>query len=92
MRPLGSRVLVVLDKNQTGKVNGLFVPETAQQETNQGIVNAIGTGHEYKGKTIPMTVKVGDRVLLPKFGGQAVKMGKDDCMIIHEDDILAILK
>lgn len=92
MRPLGSRVLVILNKAATGKVGSLYVPETAKEEPNQGTVSAIGSGHVVDGKTIPMQVKVGDKVLLPKFGGQVVKMGTDDCMIIQEDDILAILK
>lgn len=88
--PIGSRVLVELDNSSKEKVGNLFVPETAQQESNQGFVKAVGKGRYEEGKFIPTTLKVGDKVLMPKFGGQVVKLNKKEYTIIDEDAILAV--
>jgi chaperonin GroES len=87
--PLGSRVIVQLDK-AAEKVGSLYVPQTAQQQTNQGEVLAVGPGAVVDGNTLPMTLKVGQRVLLPAFGGQVVKLGKDEYTIVEEDHVLAV--
>ena len=34
----------------------------------------------------------GDRVLLPEFGGQKVKVEKDELFFFREEDIIAVLK
>ena len=88
--PLGARVLVELDNTTNTKVGSLYVPETAQRTPNQGIVKAVGPGHFENGKVVPLTVKVGDRVLMPQFGGQVVKYDKKEYTMIEEDAILAI--
>ena len=92
IKPLGGRVLVELDKSRKEKVGNLYVPETAQQQTNQGIVKAVGPGVLIDGKRIPMTLSVGQRVLLPQFGGQTVKFQKQEFSIIGEEEILAIVE
>jgi chaperonin GroES len=89
IKPLGARVVVELDK-ASDKIGSLWVPESAKQQTNQGVVLAVGPGSVVKGKQLPMTVQVGQRVLLPSFGGQVVKIDKEEYTIIEEDNILAV--
>lgn len=91
IRPLGSRVVVELDK-ASDKVGSLYVPEGAQQQTNQGVVLAVGPGAVVDGKTIPMTLKVGQRVLMPAFGGQKVKLDKKEYTIVDEESILGVFQ
>ena len=53
---------------------------------------AIGTGvHDANGKLIPMIVKVGQKVLYKKWGGDEYKVGNEEWKIVKQDDILAIV-
>lgn len=88
LKPLGSRVIVELNKKGADKVGSLYVPETAKKAINQGVVKAVGPGAMSQGKRLPMTLKVGMKVLLPQFGGQTVKVGKEEVTVINEEDIL----
>jgi chaperonin GroES len=58
----------------------------------EGKVVAVGTGkRDDDGKLIPFTVKVGDSVLMPKYGGTEVKIGDKEYQIMREEDILGII-
>lgn len=87
LTPLGSRVIVEMHKSD-GKVGNLIVPESAKKATNQATVVAVGPGATINGKLYPLTVKPGMKVLLPTFGGQTVKIGKEEYVVIAEGDIL----
>ncbi|OHT00491.1 10 kDa chaperonin [Tritrichomonas foetus] len=91
IRPLGPRVVIELDKKEE-KVGGLYVPQTAQQQIHQGTVLAVGQGRYIEDKLIPCTVKVGQRVMLPQFGGQVVKLNNQEYTIIDEEMVLGILE
>ena len=91
IKPLGGRVVVELDKAGE-KVGSLYVPEAAKQQTNMGTVLAVGPGAVIDGKRIPMTLKVGQRVLMPTFGGQKVKIQKEEYTIVDEESILGIFE
>ena len=71
-------------------MNGLFIPESAQQEINQGTVLAVGKGRRVDNKIIPMTIKVGQRVLIPQYGGQVVKLNDKNYTIIDEEMVLGV--
>lgn len=50
---------------------------------------AVGPGSQNKeGKLLPMSVSVGDRVLLPEYGGHTVKVGEDELFLFRDEDIL----
>jgi chaperonin GroES len=56
---------------------------------NEGEVVAVGPGSQNKeGKLLPMSVSVGDRVLLPEYGGHTVKVGEDELFLFRDEDIL----
>lgn len=92
IKPLGERVLV--EPLKEGEVNkgGIIIPDSAKEKPQEGKVIAVGTGKlDEDGKKIPFNVKVGDTVLMPKYGGTEVKMGGKEYQIVREDDILAII-
>jgi chaperonin GroES len=90
--PLLDRVLVSRLKPQE-TISGIIVPEAAQSRLNEGTVVAVGPGaRDNKGDIIPMSVKEGDNVLLPEYGGSPVKFDKDEFVIFRNDDLLGILK
>ncbi len=92
IKPLQDRVLVKrLDEN-TKTAGGIIIPDTAKEKPSEGIVEAVGPGMVTPdGKTIPMTVKVGDKVLFGKWSGTEIKVKCEDRLIIKEPEILAIV-
>ncbi|NLT71378.1 MAG: co-chaperone GroES [Verrucomicrobiaceae bacterium] len=90
--PLGTRVLVKrieLDEQKTD--GGIFLPDTAKEKPQEAEVIALGTGKNDEGEIIEFSVKVGDKVLISKYGGTEVKVGGDECVLVNESDILGIL-
>ena len=92
IQPLADRVLVEPSKEEEVKKGGIIIPDSAKEKPTTGKVIAIGTGKlDDNGKKIPFNVKVGDKVLMPKYGGTEVKMNDKDYQIMREDDILGIV-
>ncbi len=93
LKPLGDRVLLKPMREEEKSKGGILLPDTVSKEKPQvGEVLAVGPGGTDKdGKLIPMTVKVGDKVVYAKYSGTDIK-GDDDeeYLIISEKDILAV--
>lgn len=93
IKPLGDRVLVEPVEEKEVKKGGIIIPDTAKEKPQEGKVVAVGTGkRDDKGNLIPLTVKKGDRILLPKYGGTEVKIDDKEYQIVREEDILAIIE
>lgn len=61
-------------------------------QLNTGKVVAVGPGHhDREGKLIPVSVKEGDTVLLPEYGGTEVKLDDKEYHLFRDDDILGTL-
>jgi chaperonin GroES len=86
IQPLGSRVLVRVEAEENVTKSGLFVPDTAKEKPQRGIVAAIGDDKDV------IKVEVGDRVLFPKYTGAEIRIEGDDYLIIESADLLAILR
>jgi chaperonin GroES len=90
--PLGDRVLVEPIEEAEQSRGGIIIPDTAKEKPQQAKVVAIGTGRrDENGKTQPFEVKVGDTVMISKYGGTEVKMNDKKYSLLREEDILAIL-
>ena len=74
--------------------SGIVLPDSAEKEKPmQGTVIAVGPGKlNDKGERIPMSVKVGDKVLFKKYGPDEIEVEKKKYLVGDEDDILAILE
>ncbi len=93
IKPLGDRVLVKPMEVGEGKKGGIIIPDSAKEKPQEGKVVAVGPGKKTDdGKVLPMNVKKGDRVLMPKYGGTEVKIDDVEYQIVREDDILGIIK
>ena len=89
VKPLGDRVLVQPLEEKEVKKGGIIIPDTAREKPQEGTV---GTGKlDDNGKKIEFTVKVGDKVLISKYGGTEIKIDGDNYLIMREDDILGII-
>ncbi len=96
IKPLGDRVLVLpVALHESGKETkaGIFIPETADKErSEQGTVVAVGPGKMTDdGNLMPMSVKVGDKVLFTKYGPDEIKIDGKDYFILSESNILAVI-
>lgn len=94
IRPLHDRIVVKRLEQQDDKTaGGLFIPDSAKEKPQEGQVVAVGNGKKTEdGKTIPLDVKVGDRILFGKYSGSDIKLDGEEYMIMREDEILAILE
>jgi chaperonin GroES len=92
VKPLADRVLVQPLEEKEVKKGGIIIPDTAKEKPQEGTVVALGTGKvDENGKKIEFNVKVGDRVLISKYGGTEIKLDDQNYLILREDDILGIL-
>lgn len=87
IKPLADRVLVKADAAETTTASGLYIPDTAKEKPQQGVIVAVGTGKPDE----PLTVKVGDKVLYGKYAGTEITVAGEEYLIMREADIFAIL-
>ena len=86
LQPLGARVLVKITPEETTTKSGLVLPDTAKEKPQRGEVTAVGEDDQM------INVKVGDRVLFPKYTGTEFKIEDEDYLVIESGDLLAIVK
>ena len=92
-KPLFDRVLVKRTAEDTKTAGGIIIPDTAKEKPSKGEVIAVGMGgRDEQGKTIPMTLKVGDQVLFGKWSGTEVKIDGEELLIMKESDVLGIFE
>ena len=92
IKPLGDRVVIKMLEAEEKSKGGIFLPGQTKEEPQVAEVIAIGPGEVRDGKVVPMQVKVGDKILFPRFMGVDVKVGGDDLIVISEKDIFAIIE
>lgn len=93
LSPLHDRVIIKPSQPEELTKGGIIIPDTAKEKPMQGEVIAVGPGKMTDdGKIIPLTVKVGDKVLYGKYSGTEVEINGEQFLIMRESDILAIIK
>lgn len=90
--PLGDRVVLKqLVAEETTK-SGIVLPGQNKEKPQQAEVVAVGPGKVEDGKEIKMEVKVGDKVIYAKYSGTDVKLDNEECVIVKQEDILAVIE
>src|SRR5258706_8464243 len=79
-----------MEETETMK-GGLYSPDTAKERPLQGEIIAVGAGRREKGETVPMELKVGDRVIYGKYSGTQVELDNEEIILIKEADVIAKL-
>lgn len=90
IKPLGDRVLVKAIDTEEEVKGGIIIPDSAKEKPTTAEVLALGTGKK-DGEAYEFTVKVGDRVIISKYGGTTVKLDSVEYTLIREEDILGIV-
>jgi chaperonin GroES len=92
IKPLGDKVVVQVVEQEDKTASGIYLPDTAKKKPQEGKVIAVGEGRVLdNGDRNKPSVKVGDRVLFSKYGGNEVTIGIEEYTILDEDQIYAIL-
>ncbi len=93
IKPLYDRVLVKRREPKEEVKGGIIIPDTAKEKPLEAEVIAVGDGRVNEdGKKFPLTVKVGDTVLIGKYAGTEIKIDDEEYLIMREDEILAIVE
>lgn len=92
IRPLHDRVIIKRLEEEERTAGGIIIPDSAKEKPQQGEVLAVGKGVVTQdGKTLPMDVKVGDRVLFPKWGSDEIKIDGEEFLVLEESKIIAVI-
>lgn len=92
VKPLGNRVLIKVKDTEEKTKGGIYIPQTAQEKTQTGIIEAVGPGKKNeKGELIAMELKAGDEIIFDKYAGTQIKIDADDFLILSSDDVLAVI-
>ena len=87
VKPMDDRVLVSFVEEETRTASGIIIPDSAKEKPTMGNVVAVGTDEELK-----ELIKVGDKVLFGKYGGEEISFDGNDYKIIQRSDILAVIE
>ena len=93
IKPLGDNVLIKPLEAEVKTASGIVLPDNAREKPQMGQVMATGPGSiNDQGKLIPVNVLVGQKVMYKKWGGEEVKVGSEEWMIVKQGDILAVIE
>ncbi|MDP3726751.1 MAG: co-chaperone GroES [bacterium] len=92
IKPLFDNVLIKPLEAEGKTASGILLPDTAKEKPQIGLVMAVGPGAlNENGKVIPMTVRVNEKVMYKKWGGNEIKVQGEEWMLVEQKDILAIV-
>ena len=93
IKPLFDNVLVKPLAAEDKLPSGIILPDSVKEKPQMGEVMAVGSGGtDEKGNPIKMIVKVGDKVMYKKWGGNEVKVNGQEWMLVEQKDILAMVE
>lgn len=92
IKPLSNRVVIKNFEAEETTKSGILLAGSAKEKPQLSEVVAVGPGEIRDGVLVPMTVKVGDKVITGKYSGSEVKFEGETYIIVREDEILAIVE
>lgn len=84
LEPMADNIVAQAEKPETKTASGLYLPESAQEKSKVAKVVAVGAAVR--------EVKKGDRIIYKSFTPTEVSVGKEDFIIVREEDVLAKVK
>ena len=93
IKPLFNNVLIKPLEAEAKTASGIIIPDSVKEKPQIGEVMAVGPGDVTpKGEKIPMILKVGQKVMYKKWGGNEVKVGHEEWTIVEQKDVLAVVE
>lgn len=91
LRMLNDNVLVEPVETSGSNESSIILPDSAKKKSNRGIVKAIGPGgRDSNGTVIPMTLRIGDKVLYRQWAGSEVEIDSKKFTVMRESDVLGV--
>lgn len=84
IQPLADYVVAQAEEAQSKTASGLYLPDNAQEKPKVAKVLAVGK--------LAKQVKVGDKIIYKSYSTTDVKLGRDEYILMKEEDILATVK
>jgi chaperonin GroES len=95
LKPIGDRIIVRREAADEKTTGGIILPDTAKNKPQRGEVVAVGPGKLKKdGTRAAMQLKAGDKVLFTSWAGDEFqdRAKKDEILVMHEEDVLAVIE
>lgn len=86
IKPIGDRILVKQEESETKTAGGIYIPETAQEKTQTGIVIEVGDDKDV------IKVSKGQKVLYDKYAGSTIKLDGVEHLLMKMADVMAIIE
>ena len=92
LTPLADRVVLKMTEAEETTKGGIILTGSAKEKPSVAEVISVGPGGVVDGKTVTMTVKPGDKVVVGKYAGTEIKLDEKDYSIVRQSEILAIVE
>lgn len=95
IKPLLDYILVKPLEKEEVTPSGIYLPDSAKEKPQIGEIVAVGPGaFNDRGERIPIdkSLEVGAKILYRKWGGNDVKVGQEECLLLEQKDIMATVK
>ena len=91
--PLGDKIVILPQEEGEQTYGNIVIPDSNSERPEMGKVLAVGPGRiSTNGTLIPNRIKVGQTIMLPKFGAQTVNLENETYVMASENDVLGIIK
>ncbi len=93
IKPLHGNVVVEKSESSEQIQGGIIIPDLGKEVGTLGTVIAVGPGWvTISGDIIKPTVKEGEKVYYPSFGGQKVMMDSRELLVFKDTDLLVVIE
>lgn len=92
LKPLADNVVIKATEAEETTKSGIVLTSAAKEKPQVAVVVAVGPGGIVDGKEVKMSVKEGDKVIAAKYSGTDIKIDGEEFTVLHQSDILAIVK
>ena len=94
LKPLSDHLIVKPIEEDIATKSGIVLPDTVDKEKpEQGEVVAVGQGRVLdNGNRLPVSVKVGQKVLFKKYSPDEIKIDGENYLVLSESDVMAIVE
>ncbi len=93
LQPLADWIVAEQEEAATKTASGLYLPDKAAEKPKVAKVISIGPGRVGDdNEIIPMTVKVGDRIIYKSYSTTEIKIDGTEYILVKEEDVLATVK
>ena len=93
LRPVNGNVILRPIEEEEMMAGNIIIPDMGKEKPEMAEVIAISQMFNFNtDNLVPLEVKVGDKVLIPKMGAQTITLGGEEYYITQQQQIIAILE